>query len=207
MKTSPLHNMHMGGKSSISYYMRRYHDDVAVHLEFDSSHKTFEVTLVIGNDYLVNTKKELFVLVYKSAAQAWEIRKVNVAENARGSGITINVFPKIFVQNNNVYCFKIDGESLVTYDLNGDNGSMFHYNLGRKGNMHHKVLGIVMYKGRITMVCTRTQDLPASPHTLSFYIFDELCLKWRSEHAPIVLPHSFFRCEVICYGGRLYLAD
>jgi hypothetical protein len=69
------------------------------------------------------------------------------------------------------------------------------------GNMHHEVLGIIMYKGRITMVCTRTQDLPAYTHTLSFYIFDELGLKWRSEHAPIVLPHSLFGSEVICCGG------
>jgi hypothetical protein len=201
MESSPLHNICLSAKRSISSYMTRYHDDVAVHLKFDSIHKTFEVTMVIGNHYLVNTKKELFVLIYKSAAQVWEIRRVIRADNVRGAGMTMNLFPKIFVQNNKIYCFKIHGESVVTYDLNGDNESMFHYNLGRVHNIQ-QVLGIVMYKGRITMVCTEKDDHPDATDTLIFYRFDELGLKWRSEHAaPIVLPHSLFSPQVICCGG------
>jgi hypothetical protein len=86
---------------------------------------------------------------------------------------------------------------VVTYDLNGDNESMFHYNLGRVHNMH-QVLGIVMYKGRITMVCTEKHDHPDATDTLIFYRFDELGLKWRSEHAAIVLPHSLLSLQVIC---------
>ncbi|GLJ49063.1 hypothetical protein SUGI_1035010 [Cryptomeria japonica] len=191
--------------STISFYMKRYHDDADVHIKVNPEEKTYQVIVIIANRYLVERNKKLLVLIYKSGEQIWEIRDALIEQKVNGHR-TICFFTTILTQNEKVYWFSEDGFDVGTYDLNGDGHMRFLRISGMQG-VTHKTLGIVMHKGRIIMVCRMTvvcrgkpMELPRYTHTLNFHEFDELGLQWRSKYEAIVSPKNL-PTDVICVGG------
>ncbi|GLJ14912.1 hypothetical protein SUGI_0242700 [Cryptomeria japonica] len=205
MQSHSLEDATLSTKCKISFYLKRYHNNVFVHLKYDSMEKTYQVLVIIGRVYQLR-RDTLIVLIYRSVERRWESRDVHLPERAKhllaeimNGGIS---FRRTFVQNQNFYCFSKNRVDVGMYDLNGDCDSRFLCNLGMQGvRQLHQTLGIVIHKGRIIMVCkSKPMDLPSYTHDLIFYEFDELGLQWRSEYKAVVSPHHL-PPRVICVGG------
>ena len=54
-------------KCKISSYLKKYHNDVAVHLKCDPMEKTYQVILIIGNLYLVRNR--VFAVLINSSVE------------------------------------------------------------------------------------------------------------------------------------------
>ena len=110
--------------------------------------------------------------------------------------------PRILLKNQIMYLFSGDGEKAGMYDLNG-NGK-FHYISGMQSVMK-RFLGIVLFKGRIIMLCRSGQMvLPPYTLTLNFYEFDERGKQWASKYEAIVSPEPL-EDDVTCYAGGDYI--
>ncbi|GLJ49128.1 hypothetical protein SUGI_1036430 [Cryptomeria japonica] len=198
MQSHCLEDARLTRKSKISFYMKKYHDNVAVQLKFDPKGKTYQVILIIGNLYLLRRKK-FTVLIYRSAQRRWEIRDAQLEQGVYGvyGHMTICYFPFILTQNQKIYWFSRNGVDVGTYDLNGDGNIKFRYILGRQDVQDvHQTLGIVRYRGRIIMVCKREPYT----HALLFYELDELQRRWRPKYEAVVSPNGYVS-HITCVGG------
>ncbi|GLJ20576.1 hypothetical protein SUGI_0374490 [Cryptomeria japonica] len=191
MQSHCLEDAVLTKKGRISFYMKRYHDDVSVHLKFDSEGKTFQVIIILANLYHLE-RKNFVVLIYKSATQRWEFREIDM-------GMTIMFSPSILIHKQKIYLFSEDGQNVGMYNLNEDSNTKFLYISGMQRVMHQN-LGIVMCKGRMIMVCKgEPVELPPYTHTLIFYEFDEIGFQWRSKYEAVVSPKNL--TQAICVGG------
>lgn len=196
MQSHYLEDASLTRKSKLSYYLKKYCNDVAVQINSDPKKKTYEVTVIIGNLILLRSKK-FIVLIYRSTEERWEIRDAPFERSLSGF-MTISFSPSIFVQNRKIYWFPKNGSYVFMCDLNGD-GNIKHrwIPLVREGILHH-TLGVVMCKGSIIMVCKGM--LPPYTNSLMFYEFDELNGNWRFKHEAIV-PFEILIRGVILFGG------
>ena len=92
MQSHYLEDARLTRKRKLSYYMKKYHDDVAVQLNFDPKDKSYQVTVIIGNLNILRSKK-FIILIYKSVEKIWDIRNATIKERMSG----VSLFPSIFM--------------------------------------------------------------------------------------------------------------
>ena len=184
-------------KCNISSFLKKYHDDVAVHLKCDPMEKTYRVIVIIGNHYLLSNK--VFVVsIYTSAEQRWAIRDVRL-EGRVSMHMTMSSFTSVLMQNQNIYWFSRNGTQVGCYDLNGD-GNIRFLNLGGLERVH-KTFGVVMYKGKMIMACKGEQmELQPCTHPSIIYELDELERKWKPKNEAFRSPEDLFS-GMICVAG------
>ena len=73
MQSHYLEYARLTRKRKLSYYMKKYHDDVAMQLNFDPKDKSYQVTVIIGNLNILRRNK-FIILIYKSVEKIWDIR-------------------------------------------------------------------------------------------------------------------------------------
>jgi hypothetical protein len=73
MQSHYLEYARLTRKRKLSYYMKKYHDDVTMQLNFDPKDKSYQVTVIIGNLNILRRNK-FIILIYKSIEKIWDIR-------------------------------------------------------------------------------------------------------------------------------------